>query len=63
MVTEMGPVRGAKTIVKTYSVDGDCAEIRSILVNDVTACAPGNREDCLDGLALSSRMEGVRFFK
>ena len=63
MVTEMGPVRGEKTIVKTYSVDGACAEIRSILVNDIPACAPAKPDACIDGLALSSRMEGVRLFK
>ena len=63
MVTEMGPVRGEKTIVKTYSVDGACTEIRSILVNDITACAPAKPEVCIDSLALSSRMEGVRLFK
>jgi hypothetical protein len=63
MVTEMGPVRGAKTIVKTYSVDGACTEIRSILVNDIPACAPAKPEVCIDSLALSSRMEGVRLFK
>ena len=63
LLAEMGPVRIAKTIVKIYSVDGECAEIRSVLINDVTACTPGKRDDCLDELALSSRMEGVRFFK
>jgi hypothetical protein len=63
MVTEMGPVRGAKTIVKTYSVDGACTEIRSILVNDITACAPAKPDVCIDNLVLSSRMEGMRLFK
>jgi hypothetical protein len=63
MVTEMGPVRAEKTVVKLYALDGPCTDIRSILVNDITACAPIKPDACLDNLALSSRMEGVRFFK
>lgn len=63
MLAEMGPLRGAKTMVKSFSVDGDCAELRSILVNDVAACVPGDANTCLDSLGLSSRMEAVRLFK
>jgi hypothetical protein len=63
MVTEMGPVRGEKTVVKLYALDGACGEIRSILVNDITACAPAKPDACLDNLALSSRMPNVRFYK
>ena len=63
MVTEMGPVRGEKTVVKLYAVDGPCTDIRSVLVNDITACAPAKPDACLDNLALSSRMEGVKFYK
>ena len=40
LVTEMGPLRASKTIVKTFAVEGACGEIGSILVNDVT-CSPG----------------------
>ena len=63
MVTEMAPVRPMKTIVRTFSIDGECKQIGSILVNDVTACVPGNPNACLDGLELASRMKGVRFYK
>ena len=35
----------------------------AVLVNDVTACSPGDAGTCLDRLILSSRMMGVRFFK
>ncbi len=63
LVTEMGPVRAAKTIVKTFELDGDCASIGSVLVNDVTACAPDGIDACLGRLALSSRVPAVRLFK
>ena len=56
-------MRGEKTVVKLYALDGACGEIRSILVNDITACAPAKPDACLDNLALSSRMPNVRFYK
>jgi hypothetical protein len=62
LATELGPVRGGKTVVKTFALDGGCGEIGSILVNDVT-CAPGAPNACLDGLELTSRMQGVRLYK
>jgi hypothetical protein len=63
MVTEMGPVRGQRTNVRTFSSDGDCGQIGAILVNDVTACAPVEPTACMDGLALSSRVKNVRLYK
>jgi hypothetical protein len=63
MATELGPVRGAKTNVRTFIVDGDCGQIGSILVNDITACTPGSPSACLDALALSSRITSVRLYK
>jgi hypothetical protein len=63
LVTEMGPVRAAKTMVRAFAVDSDCRQIGSILVNDVTACAPGEPGACLDGLGLSSRLKALRFYK
>jgi len=63
MVTEMGPLRGLRTNVRTFPTEGDCRQIGSILVNDVTACAPVEPNACLDGLALSSRVKGVRLYK
>ena len=63
LVTELGPVRGAKTIVKAFELDTECGQIGSILVNDVTACAPMAADACLDRLALSSHVPNVRFFK
>ena len=50
-------------MVRAFAVDGDCRQIGSILVNDVTACAPGEPGACLDGLGLSSRIEALRFYK
>jgi hypothetical protein len=60
---EMGPLRGAKTMVKAFIIDGGCGEIGAILLNDVTACTPGDANACLDRLALSSRVKDVRFYK
>jgi hypothetical protein len=63
LITEMGPVRPAKTMVRAFAVDADCRQLGSILVNDVTACAPGEPGACLDGLSLSSRIEALRLYK
>src|SRR3954468_1657883 len=63
IIFDMAPVRTAKTIVKTYAIDGDCAQLGALLVNDVTACVPGEPAACLDGLTLSSRVKNVRLYK
>ena len=63
LLTEMGPVRAAKTIVRTFAVEAECRQIGSILVNDVTTCAPGEPGACLDGLGLSSRLQALRLYK
>jgi hypothetical protein len=63
MIIEMGPVRGRKTNVRTFATEGDCNQVGAILVNEVAACAPGDPNACLDGLALSSRVKGVRLYK
>jgi hypothetical protein len=63
MLVDMAPVRAAKTIVKTFVTDGDCAQLGSLLVNEVTACQPGEPAACQDSLALSSRVKNVKFFK
>jgi hypothetical protein len=63
MVVEIGPVRRAKTIVRTYEIERDCAQISAILVNDILACEPGETGACLDRLVLSSRVPDVRIFK
>lgn len=63
MVVDMAPLRAAKTLVKTFSTEGDCAQLGSLLVNEVTACQPGEPAACLDELALSSRVKAVRLYK
>lgn len=63
LVAELGPLRRAKTVVKAFEIEGDCASIGSLLVNDVTVCAPGDAGACLDRLVLASRLSNVRFFK
>jgi hypothetical protein len=62
-VAEMGPIARAKTIVKSFQFEGECEKLGSILVNDITACSPGDPASCLDRLALSSRVSSVMFFK
>ncbi len=63
MIVDLAPMRSAKTIVKTFAVEGECAQLDAVLVNEVAACAPGDPNACLDALALSSRLKGVRFYK
>ena len=63
MLVDMAPLRANKTIVKTFEADGDCARLAAVLVNDVTACQPGEAGACEDQLALSSRVKNVRFYK
>jgi hypothetical protein len=63
LIVEMAPVRAVKTIVRAFPIDAECRQIGAILVNDVTACAPGEPGACLDGLALSSRVKTLRLYK
>jgi hypothetical protein len=63
LVAEMGPVYRSKTIIKTFEIDGECGQIGSILVNDITACTPGDPGLCLDRLVLSSRVPNISLFR
>src|SRR6476661_3446964 len=63
MVTEMGPVRAKRTNVRTFPTEVDCLKLGSILVNDVTTCAPEEPSACMDGLDLSSRVTTIRLYK
>lgn len=63
LIAEMGPLRAAKTIVKIFEVTEACPGIGSILLNDVTTCAPHDAASCLDRLVLASRIPDIRFFK
>lgn len=63
VVAEMVPLRRAKTIVKAFEIDTDCARMGSVLLNDVTACEPGGQNACLDRLVLASKIKDVRFYK
>jgi len=63
LLTEMAPVRARKTVVRTFELEGDCAGIGSILVNDVTSCAPASLGDCLDRLSLASRIADLKLFR
>ena len=63
LITEMGPLHAAKTMVRAFVFDADCRQIGAILVNDVTACSPGEPGACLDGLGLSSRVKAMRLYK
>jgi hypothetical protein len=63
LITEMAPLRAMKTVVRTFVVDAECRQIGAILVNDVTACTPGDPNACLDRLQLSSRVKDIRLYK
>jgi hypothetical protein len=63
LVAEMGPVYRSKTVIKTFEIEGECGQIGSILINDVTACAPGDPGLCLDRLVLSSRVASISLFR
>jgi hypothetical protein len=63
LVAEMGPVYRSKTIIKTFEIEGECGQIGSILINDITACTPGDPGLCLDRLVLSSRVPGISLFR
>ena len=63
MVVDMAPVRAAKTVVKAFVTEGDCAQMGKVLVNEVTACTPGDAAACQDQLALTSRVKAVRLYK
>jgi hypothetical protein len=62
-LAEMGPVRASKTILRTFPVDAECQQLGAILVNEVTVCKPDELGDCLDSLALSSRVTTIRLYK
>lgn len=58
LLVDLGPVRPAKTSVKTFELEAlPCDSIGSVLVNDVTDCrdAAGPVADCLARLTVSSR--------
>jgi len=63
MLVDLAPLRANKTAVKTFEAEGDCAQLGSVLVNEVTACQPGEPAACQDQLALSSHVKNVRFYK
>ena len=63
IITEMGPVRAGRTMVRIFQVEGKCQQLGAVLVNDVAACTPGTPAACLDGLTLSSRIPNVKLYK
>ena len=63
LLTDMAPLRPAKTMVRAFVIDAECRQVGAILVNDVTACAPDEPGVCLDRLVLSSRLAPIRLFK
>ena len=63
ILTEMGPVRAGRTMVKTFAIETKCASVGAVLVNDISACVPGEPNACLDGLTLASRVKDVRLYK
>ena len=58
LAVDLGPVRPAKTSVKTFELEAlPCESIGSVLVNDVIDCrnAAGPVADCLARITVSSR--------
>ena len=53
----------AARLVKTFAIETKCAQVGAVLVNEVSACVPGEPNACLDRLALSSRVKNVRLYK
>ena len=45
--------------MRAFIVDIDCHQLGAVLVNDVTACAPGEPGRCLDGLGLFAGQDGA----
>lgn len=62
-VAEMGPVARAKTVLRVFEFEGECDKLGSVLINDITACSPGDPASCLDRLVLSSRVKSISLFK
>ena len=60
---EMGPVRGMRTNVRSFWIDGQCNQISAILINDTSTCAPIEAAACVDGLVLSSRVSTIKLYK
>ena len=55
---DMAPLRNGKTSVGLFRlIDGSCADLSRILVNDIPSCRAedGSEVDCLAGLSVSSR--------
>lgn len=67
LAVDAAPLRPKRRQVKLFDVAGmTCAKMGQILVNDVLACrdAAGNeRTDCLDRVAVSSRVPAVTIAK
>ncbi|MFD1333369.1 hypothetical protein ACFQ4O_15325 [Methylopila musalis] len=63
LAVEAGPLRADKTTVKLFeATDVTCASVSRVLLNDVTACG-ADGADCLDLVAVSSRVKDVEFSK
>jgi hypothetical protein len=62
LAVEAGPLRAAKTTVRLFDVaDYPCAELGSLLLNDVLACGGGAGPDCLAAVETASRAPDVAF--
>ena len=58
LLVDLAPLRDDKTTVATFAlVDGSCAGIGRVLVNDIPTChgTDGQELDCVAALAVSSR--------
>ena len=65
LALDTAPLRAHKTSVKAFDLsDLACAQVSSILLNDVSRCATDDRElsDCVSAASLSSRAD-AKFVK
>ena len=65
LYVELGPAPPTKTAVRLFDIpDFQCAELGSILVNDVIECKDGSGADmkCLSRLDLSSKSDVSLFY-
>jgi hypothetical protein len=63
LIAEMGPLRAAKTVVKTFEVEDACNALGAFLIKDVAGCAPDAANACLERLTPTSRVSDVKLFK
>lgn len=64
LAVDVGPVPAARKVVRLFDLAGQtCDQLGEVLLNDLLQCGSGDGRDCLDHIALTSRVGGVAFVK